>query len=326
MRFENSDIDINLLSTSDFNNKKYHNFFPSAFLTYQLNEESTISLNYSKRISRPRSRFINPFSNYSSNVNIFQGNPDINPSLTDAYDIGYMNKWNKVTFSTSMYFNRTNDVFQFIRRPNGEVVTTVVDGETLITPVILSTPINLAREDRFGFEFNVNFTPYKWWKLNGNFNFFQSKINGSYSYTLANTGEVINENFDNTAASWFTRVSSKITLPYKIDWQTNATYNAPQTNAQGKSLGVLSANLAFSKDILKDKATIALNVSDVFNSRKRINETHLANLNSYSEMQWRQRQINLSFTYRFNKVKNSDKDKDKKPKGNQQDDGGDFPG
>ena len=343
LRFENSDIDINLLTTSDFNNKKYHNFFPSAFLTYQLNEESTISLNYSKRISRPRSRFINPFSNYSSNVNIFQGNPDINPSLTDAYDIGYMNKWNKVTFSTSMYFNRTNDVFQFIRRPNGNsVVTTIIDGPDILdqngqviqvvggaditTPVILSTPINLASEDRFGFEFNVNYTPYKWWKLNGNFNFFQSKINGSYSYTLANTGEVINENFDNTAASWFTRVSSKITLPYKIDWQTNATYNAPQTNAQGKSLGVLSANLAFSKDVLKDKATIALNVSDVFNSRKRINETHLASLNSYSEMQWRQRQINLSFTYRFNKVKNSDKDKDKKPKGNQQDDGGDFPG
>ena len=324
MRYEDSNIDINLLTTNDFNNKKYNNFFPSAFLTYQLKENSTISINYSRRISRPRSRFINPFSNYSSNVNIFQGNPDINPSLTDAFDIGYMNKWNKVTFSSSMYFNRTNGVFQFIRRPNGESITTIVDGVTIVTPVILSTPINLAREDRFGFEFNVNYTPYKWWKLNGNFNFFQSKINGDYSYTLQNTGEVINENFDNTAASWFTRVSSKISLPYKIDWQTNATYNAPQNNAQGKSLGVLSANLAFSKDILKDKATIALNVNDVFNSRKRINETHLPSLNSYSEQQWRQRQINLSFTYRFNKVKNNDKDK--KPKGNQQDDGGDFPG
>ena len=324
MRYEDSNIDINLLTTNDFNNKKYNNFFPSAFLTYQLKENSTISLNYSRRISRPRSRFINPFSNYSSNVNIFQGNPDINPSLTDAFDIGYMNKWNKVTFSSSMYFNRTNGVFQFIRRPNGESITTIVDGVTIVTPVILSTPINLAREDRFGFEFNVNYTPYKWWKLNGNFNFFQSKINGDYSYTLQNTGEVINENFDNTAASWFTRVSSKISLPYKIDWQTNATYNAPQNNAQGKSLGVLSANLAFSKDILKDKATIALNVNDVFNSRKRINETHLPSLNSYSEQQWRQRQINLSFTYRFNKVKNNDKDK--KTKGNQQDDGGDFPG
>jgi len=87
----------------------------------------------------------------------------------------------------------------------------------------------------------------------------------------------------------------------------------------------LSANLAFSKDILKDKATIALNINDVFNSRKRITETNLATLNAYSEQQWRQRQINLSFTYRFNKMKN-DKEKDKRPKGNQQDDGGDFPG
>lgn len=349
IRYEDSNIDINLLTTSDYNNKKYHNFFPSAFLTYQLSEKSTVSLNYSKRIARPRSRFINPFSNYSSNVNIFQGNPDINPSLTDAYDVGYMNKWNKVTFSTSVYFNRTNDVFQFIRRPNGNyAVTTVVDGADildqngqvvtvvggadLLTPVILSTPINLAREDRFGFEFNVNYSPYKWWRLNGNFNFFQSKMTGDYSYTLANTSVVVNQNFDNTAASWFTRVSSKITLPFKIDWQTNATYNAPQNNAQGKSLGVLSANLAFSKDVLKDKATIALNVNDVFNSRKRISETHLETLlgtiNSYSEQQRNVRQINLSFTYRFNKVKTNDKDKDKdkKPKGNQQDDNNDYQG
>ncbi|MEO5776159.1 MAG: outer membrane beta-barrel family protein [Flavobacterium sp.] len=341
LRFENSDIDINLLTTSDFTNKKYHNFFPSAFLTYQIKEESTISLNYSRRISRPRSRFINPFSNYSSNINLFQGNPDINPSFTDAFDIGYMTKWNKVTFSTSMYFNRTNDVFQFIRRPNGNyAVTTVVDGPDILdengqvvsivggadltTPVILSTPINLAREDRFGFEFNLNYSPYKWWRLNGNFNFYQSKITGDYSYTLQNTGEVINENFDNSAVSWFTRVSSKITLPYKIDWQTNATYNAPQNTAQGKNLGVLSANLAFSKDILKDKATISLNVNDVFNSRKRISETHLESLDSYSEQQWRQRQINLSFTYRFNKVKTNDKDKTKKQ--NQQDNNDDFPG
>ena len=318
LRYEDSNIDINLLTTNDFKNKKYHNFFPSAFLTYQLKENSTISLNYSKRISRPRSRFINPFSNYSSNINIFQGNPDINPALTDAFDLGYMNKWSKVTFSSSMYFNQTKNYFQFVRRPNGEVVGT--------TPVYITTPINLA-EDRFGFEFNVNYTPFKWWKLNGNFNFFQSKTNGNYSYTLANTGENINDTFNATSRSWFTKVSSKISLPYKIDWQTNANYNAPQNNAQGKSLGVLSANLAFSKDVLKDKATIALNVNDVFNSRKRINETHLATLNSYSEMQWRQRQINLSFTYRFNKVKSNDKNKDKDKKGNQQDDnGGDFPG
>ena len=77
--------------------------------------------------------------------------------------------------------------------------------------------------------------------------------------------------------------------------------------------------MGFSKDVLKDKATISLNVSDLFNSRKMINEFNLPTLNSYSERQMRQRQINLTFVYRFNKQK-TEKEKLKKP---QQENGGD---
>ena len=66
-------------------------------------------------MTRPRSRFINPFVSYSSNVNLFQGNPQINPSFTDALDFGYMTKWNKITFTSSVYFNKTKDYFQFIK-------------------------------------------------------------------------------------------------------------------------------------------------------------------------------------------------------------------
>ncbi|MBC7439742.1 MAG: outer membrane beta-barrel protein, partial [Flavobacterium sp.] len=154
-------------------------------------------------------------------------------------------------------------------------------------------------------------------KLNSNFNFFRNQTNGDFVYTNSKK-KIITQNFDNTAYSWFTRLTSKITLPYKIDWQTNMTYNGPQNNAQGRSLGVYSANLGFSKDILKDKGTLALNVQDVFNSRKRINETYLPQLNSYSEMQWRMRQINVSFTYRFNKKKN-DREKPKREGGDDND-------
>ena len=322
LRYENSNIDINLLTTNNFNNKKYDSFFPSAFLTYQISDESTFSINYSRRITRPRSRFINPFSNYSSNVNIFQGNPDLNPAFTNAFDMGYMTKLGQITLSTSLYFNRTKDVFQFIRRPNGDVVESTVNGEIVKTPVILITPINLSNEDRFGFEFNLNYSPFKWWRLNSNFNLYQSKTTGDYVYTDINN-ETVTQNFDKSALSWFTRITSKVTLPYKIDWQTNATYNAPQNTSQGKSLGVVSANLAFSKDVLKDKATISLNASDVFNSRKRKTETFIPGvINSYSEMQWRSRQINFSFTYRFNKQK-SEKEK---PTRGDNGDGGDFPG
>jgi hypothetical protein len=84
-------------------------------------------------------------------------------------------------------------------------------------------------------------------------------------------------------------------------------------------LGIASANIGFSKDILKEKGTVAFNVNDVFNSRKRINDLVLPNVNSYSEMQWSQRQVTLSFTYRFNKLKT---DKEKMPRRDSEGSGG----
>ena len=315
LRFEDSHIEVNSLSLNNYNTKKYNNLFPSATVNYEFSESSSVSLSYSKRINRPRGRFLNPVSSLSSNINIFQGNPDLDPSLTDAIDLGYLKKWNKLTFNTSAYVNITNDAFQFIRKESG----LFVDG----VPVILSTPINLAKEYRAGFEFNLNYTPYKWWRLNGNFNAFRNETQGDYSY-VDYLGNTITQNFDNVALTWFTRINSKITLPYKIDWQTNGTYNAPQSNAQGRSLGVASMNIAFSKDILKDKGTIALNVSDVFNSRKRIMETEIPNVvSSYSEMQWRERQVMLTFTYRFNKQKN---ERDRQPRREDNGGEGDFMG
>ena len=303
MRYEDSNIEINQLATSDFNTKKYGNLFPSAFFTYELSDKASTSISYSRRIQRPRGRMLNPFSNLSSNINIFVGNPDLDPSMTDAIDFGYIKRWSKLTLSTSLYYNKTTDVFQMARRESGNFVNG--------TPIIITSPINIATEFRTGFEFTLNYSPYKWWKLNSNFNFFQSDTKGDFVYTNFNN-VVVTQKFNNNATSWFSRLTSKITLPSKIDWQTNLMYMGGQTNAQGKVLGNFSANLAFSKDVFKDKGTFSLNVNDVFNGRKRIMETYLPGvLSSRAEMQWRVRQVTLSFTYRFNKSKN---EREKQPK------------
>ncbi|RTZ02996.1 outer membrane beta-barrel family protein [Flavobacterium sp. GSP6] len=315
LRFEDSNININQLATNDFNTKKYNNFFPSAFFTYEISDKSSASVSYSRRIQRPRGRMLNPFSNLSSNINIFVGNPDLDPAFSDAIDFGYIKRWDKLTFNTSLYVNKTTDVFQFARRESGDFVNGI--------PITISSPINLATEYRAGFEFTLNYSPYKWWKLNGNFNFFRNETQGDFVYTDFNN-KIITQNFDNIATSWFTRITSKVSLPYKIDWQTNATYNGAEKSAQGNRLGVFSANLAFSKDIMKDKGTLSFNISDVFNSRKRMMETNLPGFaNSYGEMQWRVRQFSLSFTYRFNKPKN---EKEKQPKKLQNDNEGDYQG
>lgn len=305
LRWEDTNIKINQFTHDIYRTKKYNNFFPSVFFGYEISDETNVSLSYSRRISRPRSRSINPFSNLSSNVSLFRGNPDIDPSMTDAIDLGFLKRWgNRVTLSSSMYFNHTTDAVQYVR------YVEEING----IDVLITSPVNLGVRERFGFDFTLNYNPYRWWRLNGSFNLYRNETKGDYTYYDLNNN-LVSENFDNVAYSWFARLTSRITLPYKIDWQTNATYNAPEENAQGRSKGILHANLAFSKDVLKDKATITLNVSDVFNSRKRIFETELPVQNTYSEMQWRERQITLSFTYRFNRQKERER---------QQRGGGDF--
>ena len=312
LRFENTNLEINQLLTNDFNKRNYNNLFPSLFFTYELNDNSSFSLNYSKRVSRPRDRFINPFSSYTSNTNLFIGDPKLNPAFTDAFDIGYLRKWDKITFSTSAYYNHTTDSFQIVRKERGDLVNGI--------PVILNTPFNLGEDNRIGMEVTVNYTLKKWWKLNSNVNYFYNETKGNYQFTDSNN-ILVNQNFDFKSSTWSARITSKINLPYKIDWQTNANYNAGQKTAQGKTKGIAAMNLAFSKDVLKDKATIAFNVNDVFNSRKRIQDLRLPTVNSYSEMQWRVRAITVSFTYRFNKLKT---DKDPKPKSQDQENGGEF--
>lgn len=314
VRYENSHIEVNQLTSAIYKTKNYDKFFPSAFLTYQISDNASVSVNYSKRVTRPRDRFINPFSSYTSNINIFKGNPDLNPAFSDAYDIGFLKKWDKITLSTSAYFNHTTNSFQVVRKESGDFVGT--------TPVIENTPFNLGTEDKTGFEFTLNYAPKKWLTLNANMNFYNNKTKGDYTYTNT-SNEVKVQNFDFNANTWTSRLTSKVILPAKINWQTNITYNAPQKYSQGRMIGIAVANLGFSKDVLKDMGTVSFNVSDLFNTRKRIQDLQLPTVNSYSEMQMRKRQFTVSFTYRFNKKKT---DKEVKPKQNDNGDGGDIMG
>lgn len=316
LRLEDSNIHVNQLTAGEFNNKRYTNLFPSAFFNYEINDTESATVSYSRRIQRPRGRFLNPFSNVSSNLNIFRGNPDLDPAMTHAIDIAYIKRWKKLTFNTSAYYNYTQDPFQFVRRNSG-----IVNEDE--TPILFTGPVNIGSNQRLGFEMTFNYSPFKWWRINTNFNFFQTKSEGEYSYVDASN---VTRNIDLAADAftWFSRINSKITLPGKVDWQTNFTYNAPENTAQGRVHGIAAMNLAFSKDILKDKATVAFNISDVFNSRRRIFDANIPNfINSFSNIQWRERQFTLSLTYRFNRAKN---EKERQPRRQDEGGGGEFMG
>ena len=289
LRLESTRVSIQQLSSNENNNNNYIGLFPTLNLGYEFSETQSLTLGYNRRISRPRSRFLNPFPSRSSATNLFQGNPNINPSYSNGFDIGYLNKFGILTLNTSLYFNHATDVFTYVSEDTGEEV--LIDGQSV--PVIRRGPINLAEEDRYGFEFTLTYRPTKKWNMNANFNLYQSVVRGSYkglSYDSENLG-------------WFVRLNNKYTLPGNIEWQTRLSYDGPRIDAVNKREGRFSSNMAFSKDLFKEKASLSFNINDLFNTQRRNLESTTPTFYSHSYYRWRVRSYNLSFTYRFNQKK-----------------------
>lgn len=299
LRYENTrqqgsveaDVDNTTLGTLDFENNT-DGLFPTLNLTYEIGEKENITLGYNRRINRPRGRFINPFPSRSSEANIFQGNPDLVPSFASAYDIGYLKRWKKLTLTTSIYYQYETDSFERVQQETGEFTSNGI-------PIVRTIPINLSTNQRYGGELAILYNPKKWLRLNLSANAFLFETEGEFEGT----------DFGASNFSFFTRGSAKVTLPYKIDWQTNIFYRGPRNNAQTDTEGFLFTNLAFSKDIFKDKATLGLTVRDIFNSSKRQSFTETDSFTSDSEFQFRVRSVNLSFTYRFNQKKKRERNR-----------------
>lgn len=287
LRMEVTDLIINLIGTNQDFSKRYSQLFPTVNLGYEFSKSESLTLGYGRRVRRPRSWFLNPFESRLSETYIRTGNVDLDPTYTNSYDLGYLKRWKKFTLNTSLYFQRSINSFEFVQTEE----TREVDG--IPTLVIIRYPINLSSLDRYGFEFTANYNPFKWWRISNNFNFFRFVTKGAYDGI----------SYDSDDISWFNRINSQLTLPGKIEFQTIAFYRGPQERAQTTRKGILSVNLALSKDILKNNGTLSLNVSDVFNSRKRKSIDYTPTTVTESEFQWRERQLLLNFIYRFNEKK-----------------------
>jgi len=103
----------------------------------------------------------------------------------------------------------------------------------------------------------------------------------------------------------------------RSDLQLRFNYRAPRETVQGRSEGIPSLDLGWSKDILQKQGTFTISVRDLFNSRRRAGTTIGENFFRESEFQWRARSITLALNYRINQ---------KKKRGGGNRGGGDFDG
>ncbi|MFK7936347.1 MAG: TonB-dependent receptor [Saprospiraceae bacterium] len=280
LRGEYSDIRTELKTTNEINPRDYTNLFPSAFLSYDLPQQNSVQVSYSRRVRRPRFWDLNPFFTFSDDRNFFSGNPDLDPEFTDSYEVSHLKYFDKGSLSSAIYYRHTTDVIERITTLDGL-------GRTI------RRPENLATQDDIGFEFNANYTPFKWWRLNGNFNFFRSETNG----------DNIDSNLQAETLTWFTRGTSRWTLWKDMDVQLRFNYRAPRETTQGESKSIYSFDLAASRDILNKKGTLTFSVRDIFNSRRRRYSQFSDDFFREGDFQWRARQFTLTLNYRLNQKK-----------------------
>ena len=310
LRTEITDVKVRLTNTNENFDYRYTEVFPTINFGLERTDNQSFTLGYSRRLRRPRYWYLNPFESRNSQNVIYKGNPGLIPTFTNSFDLGFLQKIGKLTLNSSIYFQHSVNAIQRVSRDE----IRLLDGVNQV--ITIREPINLASEDRYGFELTANYNPSKKVRLSGSFNVFQQESKGLYEYNKFSIDETSGaitsmpetQDLGNINNSWFSRFNATFTLPWKIQMQNRLSYRGPRYTAQSESKGMFSANIALSKDVFSEKGTLVLNVSDVFNSRRwrstnfNPNKENPTSINN-QESQWRVRQVSLNFTYRFNQKK-----------------------
>lgn len=276
LRAENTRIETELTETGRGGNQNYLNLFPSAFLSYSLNESNSFQLSYSRRISRPRVWWLLPFTEISDVRNQRVGNPELRPEFANSYEAGYLRHWESGSVLTSVYYRHRTDVVERISTINNEGITT-------------SQPINLAIEKAWGVEFSADQELFNNLQLMGSLNLFQSNRDGEFEGVQ----------YSSESESFTTRMRVRWRFSEGWNLQANVFYRGAQQTTQGRDDGSLFFGGAIAKEFFDGRATISLNVRDLFNSR--LSDREIINPESFtqSRYQWSSRSFRLNFRYNF---------------------------
>lgn len=269
-----------------FNHKKYTDLFPTIHLTYNFSDSNSLQFSYSKRITRPSFHQLNPFGGIADRNNIRYGNPDLNPMYTNSFEIGSLKRWRGFTINPSIYFQRSTNIFEMITYKNSD-------------NVIITIPVNLGTENRYGVELVSTYSPYRWWRLSADVNFYGFHQKGSYK----------NINYDANNSTLTARLNS--TMKFNdFSIQSTVNYVGAKTSGQTYTESVAWFNLGMSKDFLNDKMTLTLNANNLFNSRETRRFINGDNYTLQVNSDRSQRRISATLVYRFNRSK---KDRDRLP-------------
>jgi outer membrane receptor protein involved in Fe transport len=287
LRAEDASLDTRLGSYNELFNLLYSpgrvaytRIYPSVFLTQKFTGDQQLQLSYSRRVNRPRGWDTNPFLDVSDPLLHRQGNVNLKPEDVHAFELSYSKYFAKWSLISTAYMRRTNDVIQRIRtEPDANGVTIV-------------TPQNLTRNVSSGLELIGRFDLYKSWNFTANVNLYQSKIIGVPAFGI----------IENSGFSYNANITNNFVLPYGITMQLRGEYRSREVMAQGTRRSMYGLDAGAKYDLMNKKASLSLNIRDVFSTRKWQQTTGgTFSITDFSRYQ-QGTMANLTFSYRFGKT------------------------
>lgn len=264
----------------------YLKLFPTFYASYKEDENNNFSLNYGKRINRPRFDLLNPFRIYISSNSYSEGNPFLKPSFSDNFEFSHLYK---EILRTSVFLNVITDGYGVLFTSNPETNTLIVTRENYFKG------LNYG----IGETYSANFTD--WWQSENSLYLLGSKTDFTSAINATPTnGLELDFSTNNTfSVGKMTKLQMDFsyTLPYK----------------QGLyAVGYMSSlNIGFKQDLFNKNVQVAFLANDVFNTSylkdfvSVVNGVKQAYTNNESN-----RFVRLSVVYNFGNKKINVKDRD----------------
>ena len=265
----------NVQSSYNFSNN-YFQLYPSASLIYYTPERNSLKLAYSKRINRPSIGDYSPFIDITDSLNVWSGNPDIQPEISHAVGLTYNHAFKKVSLSTSLFYRLTsNSIFPY----------TTIDSSGVST----TRPENFGNSSTYGAEAIFTYKPFNFWTINIDASLYKQRIeqNVQLQNTLKNqlTGYA---KFINNFDVW---KNGRL--------QITANYTSPVVIPQGIIKEVYFIDLGFQQRILKGQGRLALTVTDIFDTQASVTTVSGSNFEYTHYRKVDTRAVMLIFAYTF---------------------------
>ena len=244
LRFEQVFTRSKVFQTNTDYNSNYFQLYPSLHTQYDLGKERELQFSYSRRVQRPSPRELNPYVDYSDSLNIHTGNPALKPEFATSLELGVQKYWKTSSVTTSIFYNRTKDVVEDITLMQDDGIT-------------ITMPLNINTSTKYGMELIGSASPEKWVRINANVSFFRDVMSALPENNIEGA----------KLFSWNTRLNLSF-IPWKDgSFQVIANYNAPTRSIQEYHKEQYYADASFRQDLLKNKLSLSLRLTDIFNTR-----------------------------------------------------------